>query len=245
MNEILARKYHLRPVDIDIHKRCKLSALLGYLQDMSTEHAIILGIGGEQMAREHNAAWMMVRVHLTLSRPIGYEDVLDIITWHRGVGKTAAVFRDFDIFVGGECIGEAVISWVLADITQRKILKPATIPSLAHSPRPTVVKDIIPAKIKAPPEMELALIRPDYYSDTDINGHVNNTKYADMACDALHYERYGDQYISQVEMNYVQEGFPGETLTLYCGKAEDVRHVRGMDEVGKLRFEVRMEFGGV
>lgn len=240
MNEILTRRHSLRPVDIDTHKRCKLSALLGYLQDMATEHALILGIGGQRMETEHNAAWMMVRAHLALTRPITHEDVLDITTWHRGVGKTAVVFRDFDICVGGDRIGEAVISWVLADITQRKILKPAIIPSVVQSAKPAVVKSLIPAKIKAPSEMAFAFTRPIYYSDTDINGHANNTKYADMACDALRYERCSGQYISQVEINYVQEGFPGETLTLYSGKAEGAQYVRGLDEGGKPRFEVRM-----
>jgi len=212
---------------------------------MSTEHALILGIGGQRMEAEHNAAWMMVRVHLSLARPIGHEDVLDITTWHRGVGKTAAVFRDFDIFVRDERIGEAVVSWVLADVTRRRILKPGTIPSVVQSSRPDVVKEIIPAKIKAPAEMKVAFTRPIYYSDTDSNGHVNNTKYADMACDALHYERYKERYISQGEMNYIQEGFPGEVLTLYTGETGDARYVRGLDEAGKPRFEVRMEFAGV
>jgi len=209
---------------------------------MATEHALMLEIGGPQIAKKYKAAWMMVRVHLILKRPIKHDNVLDIATWHRGVGETAAVFRDFDIFVGRHWVGEAVTSWVLADITQRKILRPGTIHGLENSPRPIAVKNILPKKIRMPREMEVALTRPLYYSDTDINGHVNNTKYADMACDALRLEQRKDRYISHAEINYVQEGFPGEVLTLYRSEEEDTQYVQGVDADGKARFVVRLKF---
>ncbi|MCL2563930.1 MAG: thioesterase [Oscillospiraceae bacterium] len=246
MMEILKRTYPLTASDVDCHGLCRLSALLQYLQNMATEHAVILGFDGERMLTEHNAVWMMVRMHLTLDRPIVWPEELTIHTYHRGVtARTAAVYRDFDIFVEDERVGEATISWVLADIDERKILKPGQIPYLLDSPRPAVVKDRIPAKIKAPAEMTQEMVRAVTYSDTDINGHMNNTKYADVACDAIRYDLRKGQFISEVQINYLQECFPGDELLVLRGEADGVAYVRGADADGRVRFEVSLGFGDI
>ena len=241
MQEILKKTYLLTASDVDCHGLCRTSALLQYLQNMATEHAIILELSGERMMAEYNAVWMMVRLHVTLERPIRWPGELTIHTYHRGVTeRTAIVFRDFDLFVGEERIGEATVSWVLADIRDRKILKPGNIPFLLTSPRPAEVKDRIPAKVKAPPEMAKALVRTVTYSDTDINGHMNNTKYADVACDAIRYERCKGQFISEMQVNYVRECFPGDEIIVLRGAADDTHYIRGTDAEDHIRFEVCM-----
>jgi len=246
MQEILKKTYSLTASDVDCHGLCRTSALLQYLQNMATEHAIILELDGERMMAEHNAVWMMVRLNLTLDRPIRWPEAFVIHTYHRGVTeRTAIVFRDFDIFVGEERVGEATASWVLADIQDRKILKPGHIPFLLTSPRPAEVKACVPAKIKAPREMVQEMVRTVTYSDTDINGHMNNTKYVDIACDAMRYDRCKDQFISEVQVNYVQECFPGDEIIVLQGEADGTHYVRGTDAEGHVRFEVCMTLDGL
>lgn len=240
MREILKKEYALTASDIDTHRRLRMSALLSYLQNMATEHADILDFGGERMMREYGAVWIMVRSHTALRRPIGMDETLEIHTWPRGIGKAATVFRDFDIFAGGEHVGEVTMSWVLADLESRKILKPALIPAVMESPYPEIVKALVPGKIVMPAELLPAMTRPVYYSDTDVNGHMNNTRYADIVCDAIRYERCTGQFISELQINYLQESFPGDVLTILCGGSEDARYVRGMDDAGKSRFEARV-----
>ena len=245
MQEILKKTYALTASDIDCHGFLRPSSLLGYLQDMATEHAIILGLDGPRMAREFHVVWLMARLHLALDRPIPFPGELTIQTYHRGVTKSAAVYRDFDIFLGEEQVGEATISWVLADLRDRKIVKPSSIPILLDSPRPAVVKDRIPEKIKMPEEMAEAMVRPVYYSDTDINGHMNNTKYADIACDVIRYDLCKGQFLREVQINYLQECFPGDEILVLRSRADGVDYVRGTDAAGVVRFEVSMRFDTV
>ena len=241
MQEILKKTYPLTASDVDCHGLCRPSALLQYLQNMATEHATILEFDADRMLAEYNAVWMMARLHLTLDRPVAFPGELTIHTYHRGViERTAVVFRDFDLFVGGERVGEATASWVLADIQNRKILKPGAIPFLLESPRPPVVKDRIPAKIKAPAEMAQEVVRSVTYSDTDINGHMNNTKYVDVACDAIRYDLCKGQFISELQVNYLQECFPGDEIIVLRGAADNAHYVRGTDAAGRVRFEVCM-----
>jgi len=241
MNEILTREYPLTVSDIDCHKLCRLSALLNYMQNIATDHADSFGLGGDKMVAEYGAVWMMARMYVSLSRPIVNGDKLRLTTWHRGADKTAIVNRDFDIFVGEERVGEAVISWVIADINSRKLVKPLSLPIVAGSPVPSVVKDIVPVKIKPPEHMVRQMIRTVRYSDTDLNGHMNNTKYVDIACDAIQYEKLAGKFVSEVQINYLQECFPEEEIIVLRGEQDGLEYVRGADQDGKARFDVSLK----
>ena len=243
MREILKREYELSSSVLDNHKRLRPSALLSYMQNMATDHAEILGFDAERMTREHSAVWIMTRSLLQLKRPIRMGEALCIHTWPRPISRSISVFRDFDLFVDGEHVGEATMSWVLADIENRRMLKPSTISALVESPCPAVVKGVVPGKIQMPETLTPQMRRPVYYSDTDVIGHMNNTKYADIACDAIHYERCEAQFIAEMQINYLQESFPGDELPILHGVEDDVHYIRGTDGNGKSRFEVRLVLG--
>ena len=56
------------------------------------------------------------------------------------------------------------------------------------------------------------------YSDTDINGHVNNTRYADFVCDALRLEGLPrSRFLSELQIGYTAESRAGDVLTLEVG----------------------------
>jgi len=246
MEESIRRTYELTASDIDCHRRLRLSNLLAYLQNIATDHAEVLEIGGDRMLREYGAFWMMVRSHLTLRRPITYEDgAVMIHTWHRGAGKSATVFRDFDIYVGEELVGEAVASWVIVDVEARRILKPSTISVPAMTLCPDRVKEIVPTKISMPDDLDEMVRRVVRYSDTDINGHMNNTRYGDVACDVLGYEQFTDRFVSEMQINYLQESFPGDELGILSATVGETHFVRGVGSSGEPRFDVRMEMSGV
>ena len=241
MAEILTREYPLTISDIDCHKLCKLSALLNYIQNIATDHGNALGVGGDVMAAEYGAVWMMARVCIRLFRPIAHGDELRITTWHRSADKTPIVNRDIDIFVGEKHVGEAVIAWVIVDLAERKLVKPLSLPCVVNSLRPSTVKDITPAKLKPPEHMAQEFVRVVRYSDTDINGHMNNTKYVDIACDAIQYDRFIGKFISEAQINYLHECFPGEELIIFRGEQDGCEYVRGTDSNGKARFDVSLK----
>ena len=80
-----------------------------------------------------------------------------------------------------------------------------------------------------------------HYSDTDINGHVNNTRYADFACDAVGMPRPG-QFLSELRLGYLAECRIGEVLEISAGGAPDRPFVLGCDAEGKARFEAELVF---
>lgn len=76
------------------------------------------------------------------------------------------------------------------------------------------------------------------YSDTDINGHINNIHYADFACDAVHLERWGGgRFVREFQIDYVGECLAGETVRVDTAVRGDVLYARGRGSDGGERFD--------
>jgi len=228
--------------DVDGWGRCRPSAVLGYLQEAATLAAEDGGFGREKTL-EYHAFWMLARIWFRLDRPLRWEEKVTVRTWHRG-SKTALMYRDFDLLAGGVPVGEAVSAWVLAGVEDRKLLRLSQMRELEGTEGGGLCKQLTLSKLRMPGEMEERDRRRMGYSDTDINGHVNNTRYADFACDALEMEKLeAGTFLSQLQIGYLAECRPGEELRLMAGQEGETRFVRGMDEDGKSRFEAALFFG--
>lgn len=230
--------------DVDGLGHCRPSALLGHLQEAGTLAAEVGGFGREVLLSQHRAFWMLARMWYRLERPLHWGEELTIRTWHRGA-KSALMYRDFDLFVGEERVGEAVSGWVLADMDSRKLLRLGSVAVLDGTDGGALCKSKTLNKVRLPGEMTFAERRKMRYSDTDINAHVNNTRYADFACDALGMDQCpAGWYLAEMQLGYVSECRPGEEIDLLVGGEGDTHFVQGVDNQGKPRFEVRMTFAG-
>ena len=93
--------------DVDGNGYCKASALLGHIQEAATQAAEHGGFGRAMTTDGYHAFWMLTRVWYQLRRPLRWEEPLTIRTWHRGA-RGASTYRDFDLYVEGKPVGEAV-----------------------------------------------------------------------------------------------------------------------------------------
>lgn len=231
--------------DVDGNGFCKASALLGHIQEAATQAAEHGGFGRNMTLNGYHAFWMLTRVWYQLSRPLRWGDPLTIRTWHRG-NTAATMYRDYDLFIGDTPVGECVSAWVLADLDSRQIIRLGTVQELQGTDGGALCKTKRLSKLRLPDHQVPAGRRKLRYSDTDLNGHVNNTRYADFACDALEMEHLGpDRFLSSMQIGYLAECLPGEELLLQVGREDSTCFVQGMDEGGKSRFEAALIFGEV
>lgn len=231
--------------DVDGNGYCRASALLGHLQEAATQAAQQGGFSRESLLDRYHAFWMLSRMWFRLDRPLRWDEELTIHTWHRG-GKSALMYRDYDLSVRGENVGEGVSAWVLADQNSRRLLRLGNIEELANTSGGALCKSVTLAKLRHPEELHTVERRRMRYSDTDINGHVNNTRYADFACDALEMDKLSpDLFLNAMQIGYLAECRPGEELLLQLGEQGNGRYVRGIDDGGKSRFEAALFFGKV
>jgi len=229
--------------DVDGRSRCRPSALLGHLQEAATLAAESRDFGREVLMANHGAFWMLARLWFRLDRPLHWGEALSIHTWHRG-GKGASMYRDFDLYADGVHVGEAVSVWVLVRLEDRKMLRLSQIPELADTDGGARNKDVQLSRLRMPEDMSLAERRLMHYSDTDINGHVNNTRYADFACDAIRADLLPeDTFVASMQLGYSAECHPGEVISMLHACQEQTHFVHGVDENGKSRFDVRLILG--
>ena len=243
MNRCYEKNFRLTGMDADGQGMCKPSALLDHLQVTATLAAETGGFGREVLLERYGAFWMLARSWFRLERPLRWEEEITIRTWHRG-GRSALMYRDYDIFSGGERVGESVSGWVLADAGSRKLMRLSSIRELAGTDGGELCKSVTLSKLRCPPDLRQIETRRMRYSDSDINGHVNNTRYADFVCDALELDRRPEgRFVASMQIGYLAECLPGETLTLQTGTQADGHYVRGLDKAGKSRFEAEVFFG--
>ena len=228
--------------DVDGFGRCRPSALLGHLQQAATLAAEEIGAGRATLMEQRGAFWMLARLWYELERPLTYGQKLEIHTWHRG-GKGVSSYRDFDLYADGEYVGQAVSVWALVQLEGRKMLRLSEVPGLEQDHGGERSKTITLNKLRMPEDMQPVEQRLMHYSDTDINAHVNNNRYADFACDAIQAHRLSGSYVRQMQLGYTAECLPDERITLLVGGDGEERFVRGVDESGKTRFDVAMKLG--
>ncbi len=213
------RTFRVGARDVDPFGQCRPSSMMSFLQEAATSAAVALGVSREEMIRRYNVFWMVARIWYQLDKPVRWDEEITIRTWHRA-NKGASMYRDFDLYRDGERIGEAVSVWVLADLDTHKLFR---------------LGDVSEFEGTGGGE------RPLHYSDADVNGHVNNTRYSDFACDALHMQRLGNgNFVSSLQIGYLKECRPGETIRLSTGYGDGVWYVQGDGAEGKARFDAAL-----
>ena len=116
------------------------------------------------------------------------------------------MYRDFDLLMDGKPIGEAVSVWVLANLDTHKLFRLGNVREFDDTSGGALCKEKLLPRLKVPVPLVPTQARALHYSDTDVNGHVNNVRYADFACDALEMQRLGQgQFVSSVQIGYLKE----------------------------------------
>lgn len=227
--------------DVDPFNQCRPSSMMDFLQEAATGAAVELHVSREEMLRSYNVFWMLARIWYRLDTPVFWDDKLTVQTWHRGSGHGASMYRDFDIFRDGKTIGEGISLWVLADVETRKLRRVSDLPEFDGTSGGDRSKSRLLPKLRMPVPLESAGERRLWYSDCDVNGHVNNVHYADYACDAIGLEEVGlGQFVSQVQIGYLKECRAGETIRLSVGRQDDTFYVQGDGVEGKPRFDAAL-----
>lgn len=217
---------------IDNRGIARPSALFEMMQDAATAHAETLHLSPQDLG----AFWVLSRLHCTVSRPIYPHEIIDVQTWCAGI-KGATWLRAFALSIAGQQIGQAISTWVVLDWADHHIIRPNRIPA---------AQDYMEfAKKECPPipgKLVCGQTAPHHvhtvrYSDLDVNGHMNNVKIVDVVCDGLELDRQGNQFISEIQVNYTSECMPGEEILISTGNAADgCRYLFGQAG-GQPRFE--------
>lgn len=244
---LIIKEYPLRVSDFDKNQSILPSSVLDIFQDVAGVHAKMLKISNPELL-ERGLCWMLTRVRYEIkSMPRLYETV-SVKTWPVE-SRRIELDRDFEIYsLSGELLIRGSSQWVVMDITDR--LSPKLVPARNFElGLDSYVTDRA---------FDRAFSRAVYngvscdspytcrarYTDLDMNGHVNNIKYADLTLCAVT-DALGDVEIRDFRIDYVKELLMGDDIRIHTERTTDEEGnvtvlCRGETGSSPINFGVRM-----
>ena len=230
------QEFRIASYQTDLSARIRPSAILEIMQEMAGAHAELLGVGRSHLL-PMNLAWVLTRVEVRMERYPLSGEVISVETFpmpnRRVFFPRYFIFRDAE----GKEIGCAGSMWVILDITSRKMTNAVEITALLPDNSDLTAPMGMPATVEeiggAPQEEQ----RMPVYSDLDVNGHVNNTRYLDWCCNALGIETMRASVIKQFAVNYNLEILPGQTVQTRLHRQNNAFSFSGFEDE-KRHFDV-------
>ena len=225
----------LRSKDVDMFRRLRTSELFRLLQEASIRHTEQLGMGRDKTL-DRGVLWVLLMQRAEIARMPEYDEKIVLKSWP---GKTMHLLfpRYYSLeTASGEPLLKASALWSLVDAKTRKVVFPEKYGVVIEGVV-TGEEIAMPGSVaKSDCTCEREVTVP--YSFVDLNGHMNNTRYFDLAEDSVGAAEAG-RLLRGVSVEYQNEARLGETLHLCWGGEESV-YLCG--ETDRPVFRMRLEY---
>ena len=232
--------YTVPSFNCDCNNNLHLSGLLKFTQQVCFEHMELYGLPYESMF-DMGMIFMLSKVYIRIHQMPRPNQQLKLRTCPlTPVGAQFLRAVTFEEETTGQELVRVYTSNLLVNPQTRKILRPAAFTHPLNAGDFPESMNIF--KIAQPEVLHPAPDRPVRYSDIDLNGHINNTVYADIALDALDYSLPATREIREFVIQYQSEAKPEDSLNLQTGSHDPNRwYVGGTTSRGKC-FEATITF---
>ncbi len=230
----------LRVTDFDRYGRIKPSAVLELFQEAATVQANAMDIGRDAMERR-GVFWAVIRTYYEVTRQPELYSTVQIRTWPHSPSRFSFQ-RDYIISsLDDEELVRGTSEWVLMSPETRQFVSLADV----YEPPENLLDERCferkPRKIRdfeTGDAMPYVIIPP--YTSADINGHVNNSVYADYPFDAINPGK--EHNVKNFQIDFRHEVRTGQPLSIYTKRDEDMIITKGVDESGETVFAARTQF---
>ena len=233
---IHVEKIRLGNRDVSVRQTMRPSALFSYLQEAATTHADELGIGRGRTL-DQGLLWVLVRQRAEITRMPGYCENVVLETWP-GLMKHMFYPRYYRIAdTEGNPLVLASSLWAIIDSASRSLLLPAQ--SGITVPTEVTGNEIsLPASLKKLTLAEHTEFTVPY-SYIDLNGHMNNVKYLDLAEDLIP-DTAAAHTLKAITIEYANEAKLSENIMISYGNEENIYYFSGDGD--KHKFSLKLEY---
>ena len=223
--------------DVDPFDRLRMSALFRLFEEASSAHTEQLGVGRNRLDGL-SVLWVLSRMAVSIRRPPMRGESVTLATWpgktRRTIFPRHYVLQD----AGGAPLVRGVALWLLMDRETRRMAFPEKLGlSVDGLELPGALPS--PGPLNLPPLPQIAE-RTARFSELDLNGHLNNTKYLDWMEDLLPLSYHASHFWSQIQINYALEIRPDTAVTLSYAPPQGNEPLFLQGASGETRFfEVR------
>ena len=222
---IFKEKFKIGLKDIDKNNLLKNRAILEYLENIGSYHSDVAGYWAEYTGKT-GIAWVLLGWKLKVLKRPQYGQELEIHTWAK-LGSKVATFRDFEIYDNNQNLcAIATSKWTMVDIRKGKITKiDDEVINAYKVESKNVFQKLELEKLKIPSNFDYKTEYTVKRKDIDINGHMHNLYYLDLAYEALPEEIYEKRPFDNVNIQYKKEIKLGEKVICKYAKVENKYNV--------------------
>lgn len=208
-------KYKIGIEDITKKYEATNKAMLSCLENIACTHASSLGFSPTNL-NEKGLVWILLNWKIKIIKRPLYNEEIKVRTWSRKIDRVAA-FRDFEVYgVDGNLCAIGTSRWFLMDFETRKPVRITDELSKAYDSEldrhvfETEIEKIIEPK-EYIRESEYLVMR----RDIDMNNHVHNLNYLDIAYEMLPEEVYREKTFNNIKIEYKKEIKYGDKVKCY------------------------------
>lgn len=211
--------FTVQPLQVDFQGHLSMIHLCDVILDCAARDASAYGFGLQDVLTS-NLAWVLTRLNIRIEEYGKLFDILSVETWVDSVNVSYSI-RKFNIYnKQNRIIASASSSWMQIDISTRR---PQALDEKLF--RDVIKKDKntltgVPAKIDSFEHIDNPYSFSVKYSDLDIQDHVNSGKYIEWLMDEFPRERFLQQKIYEMQINYLSECIYGENISIYSKEME-------------------------
>ena len=210
---ILQKQRIITATDTDLEQRLRPSSMFSMFQDIAAEHAGNLGADVKWLRNELNLAWILMRIRVEIDDyPVLAQEVL-VETWPQ---KPRALYdRDYTIRdADGNALVRAASTWIIMNLGTREIKRDKFLDYFGVEIKKDRAIEGGVGKLKPLEGAEVVYEKEIRFTDVDYNHHVNNAKYVDFIMDAFSFEEHGKRDVKALEMHYINEAEPEDTILI-------------------------------
>ncbi len=167
--------------------------MLAMLENVACMHSDSAGYGIREIP-ETRLSWVQLNWHVKILRRLKYDEEVTIRTWARSATKVSTL-RDFEVLDKDNkqvCI--ATTKWTLTNIDTQTITKITEEIMGKYEPEEkTLFPEFEFKKLKEPEDFTNEYIYPTQRRDIDVNKHMHNLNYLDLAYEALPENIYAEK----------------------------------------------------
>ena len=218
MRPIYEETFTVKAEDCDAFGRLKPSALLHYVQEVSGNHAQMLGAGWDQL-QEKKLFWAIIRHRVSMTRLPAAGEVITLQTHPMPTSRVAYPRATTALDKKGNVLFRSHALWVLMDIESRAMI----LPGKSGVPVEGVLlgNELETPGSLSPKELSQCATRLVTAEDLDQNRHVNNARYLDWL-EALLDEGFRKEHtMTEFSVCYLSEALLDQQIQLRWELSEE------------------------
>jgi len=200
--------------EVDFNAKLKLDNIFNIMQNEALKHSEKIGVGFKSYIKK-NQTWVLTWAKIKIAKYPKFEDEIQVNTWLKRTFRLYTL-RDFAFYdKDGENIINASTGWLLLNLSNLRPTRLENIPNTVSFLENKNAIDELPNKILIKNELKIRFEKRVFYSELDVNFHVNNSRYIEYILNSFPIDDFRNKEIKEITLYFISDAKLNEDIQVY------------------------------